>query len=573
MVNLTINGRSVSVPEGTTVMTAAAQIGIKIPTLCFLKEINEIAACRVCVVELVGKNRLITACNTVATEGMEILTNSPKVRRTRRTIVRLILSQHDCKCARCVRNGNCSLQTLANEMGYLSELYSDDIPVNKWDYSLPLIKEDSKCIKCMRCIQVCDKIQSMSVWDVENTGSRTCVGVKDGKELCEAGCTMCGQCVTHCPVGALRERDDVARVLKALNDPKKICIVQVAPAVRTAWGEQLDMKEEEATEKRLASTLRHMGFDYVFDTNFAADLTIMEEANEFLHRFKAGELDKMPMFTSCCPAWMRFAKSQFPEIVDQISTAKSPQQMFGTVTKTYFAEKMGIDADDIVSVSIMPCLAKKGECEIETINSSGHGQDVDIVLTTRELVRMIKTEAIVPSALPEMEFDSPLGEHTGAAVIFGTTGGVMEAALRTAYYAITDENPPLDIFGEVRGMKPWKEFSVNINGITVNTAVVHGLKNARELINALKRGDVSYHFVEVMACPGGCVGGGGQPIYDGVEMAEVRAPKLYMLDENNPLRCSHDNPQIKTIYEEYLGTPCSDKSHHLLHTDHKAWSI
>ena len=568
MVNLTINGRSISVPEGTTIMTAAAEIGIKIPSLCFLKDINEIAACRVCCVELVGKNRLITACNTVATEGMEILTNSPKVRRTRRTIVRLILSQHDCKCARCVRNGNCSLQTLANEMGYLSEQYKDDIPQNDWDYSLPLIKEESKCIKCMRCIQVCDKIQSIGVWDVENTGSRTHVGVKEGGQFCDSDCTLCGQCVTHCPVGALRERDDVARVLRALNDPDKICVVQVAPAVRTSWGEDLGLSNEEATEKRLAATLRQIGFDYVFDTNFAADLTIMEEATEFLNRFKASELDKMPMFTSCCPAWMKFAKSQFPEIVSQISTAKSPQQMFGAVTKSYFAEKMGIDPDNIVSVSIMPCLAKKGESEIETMNSAGHGQDVDIVLTTRELVRMIKTEAIVPSALPEMEFDSPLGEHTGAAVIFGTTGGVMEAALRTAYNALTGVNPPLDIFNEVRGMKPWKEFSVDINGTTVNTAVVHGLSNARELINALKRGDASYHFVEVMACPGGCVGGGGQPINDGVEMAEIRAPKLYELDEANPLRCSHDNPQIKAIYDEYLGEPCSEKAHHLLHTEH-----
>ena len=568
MVNFKINGRDVSVPEGTTVLAAASQIGIKIPSLCFLKEINEIAACRVCVVELVGKNRLVTACNTVAREGMEILTNSPKVRRTRRTIVRLILSQHDCKCARCVRNGNCSLQTLANEMGYLGDMYSEDIPENKWDYSYPLIKEDSKCIKCMRCIQVCDKIQSLGVWDVENTGSRTVVGVKEGKDICESDCTLCGQCVTHCPVGALRERDDVASVLKALNDPKKICVVQIAPAVRTAWGEELSLTEEQATEGHLAATLKQMGFDFVFDTNFAADLTIMEEATEFIERFKAGELDKMPMFTSCCPGWMRFAKGQFPEILPQISTAKSPQQMFGAVTKTYFAEKMGIDPSDIFSVSIMPCLSKKAESDMDGINAVEEGKDVDVVLTTRELVRMVKTEAIMPSSLPEVEFDSPLGAHTGAGVIFGATGGVMEAALRTAYNMLTGENPPLDIFGEIRGMKPWKEFSVDINGTVINTAVVHGLANTRELIKALKRGEVSYHFVEVMACPGGCVGGGGQPIHDGVEMAEQRAPKLYALDEENPLRYSHMNAEVETLYKDYLGSPCSEKAHEILHVEH-----
>lgn len=569
MVNLKINNRSVSVPEGTTVLTAASSIGIKIPHLCYLKEINEIAACRVCVVELVGKNRLVTACNTVVYEGMEILTNSPKVRRTRRTVVRLILSQHDCKCARCVRSGNCSLQTIANEMGYLGDPYEEDIEENDWDYNKTLIKEKSKCIKCMRCIQVCDKVQGLGVWDVVNTGKRTTVDVKDGKCIEESACVTCGQCVTHCPVGALRERDDVATVLKALNDPDKVTVVQVAPAVRTAWGERLGLSDEQATEKRLAAALRHMGFDYVFDTNFAADVTIMEEATEFIERFKAGELDKGPMFTSCCPAWVKFAKTQYPEILPQISTTKSPQQIFGTLTKTYFAEKMGIDPKNIYCVSIMPCLAKKNECEIDNINSSEAKKDVDIVLTTRELVRMIKTEAIIPEILEEEEFDSPLGSYTGAGVIFGTTGGVMEAALRTGYNMLTGQNPPLDVFDEIRGMKPWKEFSIDINGTTVKTAVVHGLKNTRELIKALKRGDVSYHFVEVMSCPGGCVGGGGQPIHDGVEMAEIRAPKLYELDENNPLRYSHMNPDVQAVYDSFLKTPCSEKAEKLLHTEHR----
>ena len=404
MVKLKINNQDVSVAEGTSIMQAAASVGIMIPHLCYLKEINEIAACRVCVVELKGKTRLVTACNTKVYDGMEIYTNSPKVRKARRTIVRLILSQHDCRCAMCVRSGNCQLQTIANEMGFLGDRYENQIESFDWDTEFPLIRDARKCIKCMRCIQVCDKVQGLNIWDVENTGKRTTVGVACGEGIDKSNCSLCGQCVTHCPVGALRERDDVANVLRALMDPEKVVVVQVAPAVRTAWGEAFEMGDT-ATEKRLASCLRHMGFDFVFDTNFAADLTIMEEGTEFLEKFKAGELDKMPMFTSCCPGWMRFAKTQFPEIVPQISGSKSPQQMFGAMTKNYFAKVRGIDPEKIVCVSIMPCIAKKAECDIPTINSTEYGKDVDYVLTTRELTRMIKGEAIIPALLPEEEFD------------------------------------------------------------------------------------------------------------------------------------------------------------------------
>ncbi len=572
MVTLTINNHKVTVPENTTILQAANGVGIRIPHLCYLKDVNEIAACRVCSVELKGKTRLITACNTVCAEGMEIFTNSPKVRKARRTIVRLILSQHDCRCAMCVRSGNCSLQTIANEMGFLGDRYKTEIESFDANPEFPLIRDRSRCIKCMRCVQVCDKIQSLNIWDVQNTGKRTSVGTKDGQCLENVDCSLCGQCITHCPVGALRERDDVAKVLNALNDPEKVVLVQVAPAVRTAWGEAFNMGEL-ATEKRMAATLRHIGFDYVFDTNFAADLTIMEETNEFIEKFKSGMLDDFPMFTSCCPGWMRFAKTQFPEIVDHISGSKSPQQMFGAVAKSYFAKVKGIDPDKIVCVSIMPCLAKKAEADISVMKSAGCGNDVDYVLTTRELNRMIKGEAIVPDLMPEEDFDSPLGEYTGAGVIFGATGGVMEAALRTAHKVLTGKNPDPDSFSVVRGMEKWKEASIEINGITVNAAVVHGLGNTRELIKALKRGEVSYHFVEVMACPGGCVGGGGQPIHDGIEMAETRAPILYDLDRNKSIRFSHENPEIIKLYDDYLGEPGSEIAHRLLHVDQNAWKV
>ena len=570
MVNLTIDGVRVSVPENTTLMDAAAATGVRIPRLCFLKDINEIAACRVCLVEVEGHERLITACNNTVIEGMVVHTNSPRVRQARKTNVQLILSQHDCRCAVCVRSGNCALQALANDMGCIGNPYGEKPEATAWNMDFPLIRDNAKCIKCMRCIQVCDKVQTLGVWDVMGTGSRTTVNVSNGRKIENADCSLCGQCITHCPVAALRERDDTDKVLAALHDPDIVTVVQVAPAVRAAWGEQFGLTPDIATEKRLATILRHMGVEYVFDTNFAADLTIMEEGTEFIERFTHPGLAPMPMFTSCCPGWMRFVKTQAPELLGNISTCKSPQQMFGAVTKTCFAEKMGIDPSKICCVSVMPCTAKKDECTWDGMDSAGTGRDVDYVLTTRELARMIRAEAIDPSAVPESEYDSPLGEYTGAGVIFGATGGVMEAALRTAFKLVTGKNPGVDVFHEVRGMKPWKEAEFNIGGAVVHTAVVHGLGNVRKLISAIKRGEVHYDFVEVMACPGGCVGGGGQPIHDGQEYAERRAPVLYQIDRKKSIRFSHENPEVIHLYENYLEKPCSEKAHHLLHVEHKA---
>lgn len=570
MVNLTIDGIRVSVPEGATIMDAAAGIGVRIPRLCYLKGINEIAACRVCLVEADGCEKLITSCNNTVEEGMVLYTNSPRVRQARKTNVQLILSQHDCRCAVCVRSGNCALQKLANDLGLIGNPYKDDIEKSEWDMRFPLIRDNAKCIKCMRCIQVCDKVQTLNVWDVCNTGSRTSVNVANGRRIDGANCSICGQCITHCPVAALRERDDTDTVFDALHDPGVVTVVQVAPAVRAAWGEQFGLSPEVATEKRMATILRHMGFDYVFDTNFAADLTIMEESAEFIERLTHPGQYPMPMFTSCCPGWMRFAKSQYPELLGHISTCKSPQQMFGAVVKSFFAEKMGIDPAKIRCVSVMPCTAKKDECTWPGMDSAGAGQDVDYVLTTRELARMIRAEAIQPDLMPEGEFDSPLGEYTGAGVIFGATGGVMEAALRTAFKVVTGKNPGADVFCEVRGMKPWKEAEFNVGGVIVHTAVVHGLGNVRMLMEAIRRGEAHYDFVEVMACPGGCVGGGGQPIHDGEEYAERRAPVLYDIDRKKPIRFSHENPQIIRLYEEYFEKPCSERAHHLLHVEHRA---
>ena len=543
---------------------------MRIPRLCFLKDINEIAACRVCLVEVEGHERLITACNNTVVEGMVVHTNSPRVRQARKTNVQLILSQHDCRCAVCVRSGNCALQALANDMGCIGNPYGEKPEATAWNMDFPLIRDNAKCIKCMRCIQVCDKVQTLGVWDVMGTGSRTTVNVSNGRKIENADCSLCGQCITHCPVAALRERDDTDKVLAALHDPDIVTVVQVAPAVRTAWGEQFGLTPDIATEKRLATILRHMGVEYVFDTNFAADLTIMEEGTEFIERFTHPGSAPMPMFTSCCPGWMRFVKTQAPELLGNISTCKSPQQMFGAVTKTYFAEKMGIDPSKICCVSVMPCTAKKDECTWDGMDSAGTGRDVDYVLTTRELARMIRAEAIDPSVVSESEYDSPLGEYTGAGVIFGATGGVMEAALRTAFKLVTGKNPGVDVFHEVRGMKPWKEAEFNIGGAVVHTAVVHGLGNVRKLISAIERGEAQYDFVEVMACPGGCVGGGGQPIHDGQEYAERRAPVLYQIDQKKSIRFSHENPEVIRLYENYLEKPCSEKAHHLLHVEHRA---
>lgn len=576
MVNLTIDHQEICVPEGTTIMEAACQVDIPIPKLCFLKGINEIAACRVCVVEVEGIEKAITSCNNVVKEGMVIYTNSPKVRRARQRNVQLLLSQHDCKCAVCVRSGNCSLQKLANDLNIIDLPFKERYEKDNWDHNFPLIRDSRKCIKCMRCVQICDKVQSLNIWDVISTGSRTTVGVQENKKINEVNCALCGQCVTHCPVGALRERDDTEKVWDAIADPKKVVVAQVAPAVRAAWGEALGLKREEATIGKIMDALKKLGVDYVFDTSFTADLTIMEEGNEFLQRLSKGELRVRPMFTSCCPGWIRFIKSQYPHLVPQLSTAKSPQQMFGAVMKTYFAQSIGVNPEDMVTLSIMPCVAKKGEANMELFAGEYAGHDVDIVLTTRELTRMMRSAHIEAETLKDRECDPLMKEWTGAGVIFGATGGVMEAALRSAHYLVTGQNPEPDAFKIVRspGMDTSViEAEVQIGAAKVRAAVVSGLGNARKLIDQIESGKVHYDFVEVMACPGGCVGGGGQPIHDGEELAHERGENLYFLDRNAKLRFSHENPDVIRLYENYFEKPLSHKSHMYLHTDHNNWKM
>ena len=569
MVNFTINGRELSAAKGTTILDAAQKAGIPIPHLCFLKDVNEIAACRLCIVEVEGTERLVPACNTAVVEGMVIRTNSPRVRQARKTNLRLILSQHNSNCTVCVRSSSCELQKLSHDMNIHYQPYQVQPERAEIDLSVPIVREASKCIKCMRCVQVCDKIQGMNIWDVAGTGSRTTVDVSYNRRLKNTDCTFCGQCVTHCPTGALTVRDDTNKVLWALADPEYTTVIQVAPAVRVAWAESFGLTPKQATTGRMVAALKRIGFDYVFDTNFAADLTIMEEGSEFVERFTHRGKHRWPMFTSCCPGWVRFLKTQYPNYTEYLSTAKSPQQMFGAVAKSYFAEKIGVDPHKLFVVSIMPCSAKKHESEMPTMRSACGDPDVDVVLTTREMCRLFRSDCIVPSDLEEAEFDSPLGTGTGAAVIFGTTGGVMDAALRSAYYLVTGENPDADAFQAIRGNKPWKEAAFNIPGAgDVRVAVVSGLVNARKLMEAVDEGTVDYDFVEVMACPGGCAGGGGQPIHEGQELAAPRGSLLWKLDAGSEIRYSHENPDIQALYRAYLKKPLGERAHHLLHTEH-----
>ena len=579
MVNLTIDGRAVSVAEGTSILDAAATVGIKIPTLCYLKDLNEIGACRVCVVEIEGIDQLVAACNNTVLEGMVVRTNSPKVRVARRMNMELLLATHDSECTSCVRSGNCTLQSLAADLGITDLPYEKRLMHDPWDKSFPLIRNNDKCVNCLRCIQVCEKIQGLGVWDLANRATHTSVNVRGGMTIQESDCTLCGQCITHCPTGALRERDDTQKVFDALADPEKVVVVQIAPAVRAAWGESLGLPREEATVGRLVAALRQMGVDYVFDTDFSADLTIMEEGTELLHKLAhraedpTDEKNTFPMFTSCCPGWVRYVKAVRPELTDQLSTAKSPGQMFGAVTKSYFAELKGIDPHKIFCVEVMPCTAKKHEVAIPVMNDACGDPDVDVSLTTREVDRMIRAEHIDATTLPEEEFDQPLGTATGAGVIFGATGGVMEAALRTAYHVVTGETPRPDAFSEVRGLDGWKEATFDLAGTPVRVAVVHGLANTAFLLDAIAEGAVEYDFVEVMACPGGCAGGGGQPIHDGEELAGVRGDVLWGLDRRAKLRNSYENPAIQAIYKDFLGEPNSELAEELLHTDHHAWSM
>ncbi len=578
MVNVTVNGIPVSLPDGATILEATRAAGFPVPTLCFLKDINEIGACRVCVVELEGADHLITACNNKCAEGMVIRTNSQKVREARRTNIELILSQHRLNCPTCHRNETCQLKNIAHSINMDDVMnFRHEYPADNWDTSFPIIRNESKCVRCMRCVSFCEKVQTLGIWDMVGTGSHSTVGVSGGRSIQNADCALCGQCITHCPVNALSARDDTKALFGlggAMNDPDKVVVMQVAPAVRAAWGEHFGLTPDVATEKRMVTALKRIGVDYVFDTNFSADVTIMEEGTEFLQRIQDGTAHKYPMFTSCCPGWVRFLKSQYPDMVSELSTAKSPQQMFGAITKTYFAKKIGVDPRKIVCISVMPCVAKKAETDISNINDAGAGKDVDYSITTREMCRMISADQIDVMSLPETDFDSPLGTGTGAAVIFGATGGVMEAALRTCAYVLTGENPdPDSSFTKVRGMDGWKEATYEVAGKEIRTAVVSGLGNARKLIRALRRGEVQYDFVEVMACPGGCVGGGGQPIHYNEEWAEKRSQVLYGYDERNQLRFSHENPEVKALYEEFLKEPCGHKAHELLHTDHNGWKM
>ena len=563
MITVTIDGQTLKVAEGTTILEAARANGILIPTLCYLKDLNEVGACRICVVEVKGAERLVSACNTVATDGMEVVTTSPRVFAARKRNLQLILSRHNADCLVCERNGRCALQTLARQMGLLDNVAPVDprkLAKDRPDKTLPFYRTDSRCISCLRCVNVCEKVQGMGVWDLIGLGKAAHVGVSGGQSLKDASCTFCGQCVTHCPVSALNERDDTRRFREAVSDPKKTVVVQVAPAVRAAWGDGLGIPSAKATARRLVAALKRLGANKVFDTNFAADLTILEEGHELIERLKTKK--DLPLFTSCCPGWVRFLKLEYPEMLAHLSTAKSPQQMMGAVIKSYFAEKEKLDPANIVSVSVMPCTAKKREAE--------EGGDVDIVLTTREVERLLKLAGVDAATLPEKDFDSPLGTGSGAGVIFGATGGVMEAALRTAYFVLEGKNPDPDAFKAVRGIQGRKEITATLGGMPVKACVVSGLKNARTLVEEVKNGKAQYDFIEVMACPGGCVGGGGQPFFDGCELAEERGEALYALDKANAIRFSHENPEVAALYREFLGEPFGSKAHELLHVGHCA---
>ncbi len=569
-ITIKINGREISAPAGSTILEAARLADIEIPTLCFLKDINEIGACRMCVVEVKGARTLVTACVYPINEGMEIWTNTPRVIDSRRKTLQLLLSIHDRKCLSCVRSGNCEFQKLCREYKIDDEAKYDGERVKyELDTSAAhMVRDNNKCILCRRCVATCEKVQNIGVIGTNERGFYTSIGSPFGMGLGETSCVSCGQCIAVCPTGALYEKDYTSEVFDAIADPDKYVIVQAAPAVRAALGEAFGYPIGTDVEGKLAAALRRLGFDKVFDTNFSADLTIMEEANEFIERVQNGGV--LPMITSCSPGWIKYCEHYFPDMTENLSSCKSPQQMFGAVAKSYYAEKMGIPKENMVVVSVMPCTAKKFEIGRDDENGAGV-PDVDISITTRELARMIERAGLKFDSLPDEEFDMPLGLGTGAAVIFGATGGVMEAALRTAVEKLTGEELKQLDFTDVRGIEGIKEASYNVAGMDVKVAVASGLGNARKLLNKVKNGEVQYHFIEIMGCPGGCVNGGGQPQQPGsvrntVDIRGKRAEVLYNIDKNNPIRKSHENPAIIELYETYLGEPGSHKAHELLHT-------
>ena len=576
-VNIKINGLDVSAPAGSTILEAARGAGIKIPTLCFLKDINEIGACRMCIVEVKGARNLVAACVHPINEGMEVLTNTPQLIESRKRTLKLILSNHEKKCLSCVRSGKCELQELCQELGVEDEDYfAGETPHFELDDSAPhMIRDNNKCILCRRCSAVCEKVQSVGVIGPNYRGFASFIGSAFEMGLGDTSCVSCGQCITACPTGALYEKDFVDDVLAAIADPSKNVVVQPAPSVRAALGEEFGYPMGTDVEGKMAAALRRIGFDKVFDTDFSADLTIMEEANEFLGRVVNGGV--LPMMTSCSPGWIKYCEHYYPDLLDHLSSCKSPQQMFGAITKTYYAEKMGLDPKDIVCVSVMPCTAKKFEIGRDDQNAAGV-PDVDISITTRELARLIRKVGIDFRSLPEEGFDDPLGESTGAAVIFGATGGVMEAALRTAVEKLTGEELASVEFTDVRGTEGIKEAVYHVADMDVKVAVASGLSNAKVLMDKVRAGEADYHFIEIMCCPGGCVNGGGQPqvhadVRNFQDVRAIRAKVLYDNDAAKTLRKSHDNPSIKKLYEEYLGEPGSEKAHHILHTSYVKRSI
>ena len=575
IIKLNIDNKPVVVEAGTTLLDAAKSIGIEIPTLCHMKLDdmnfeNKPGGCRICVVEVDGRRNLAPSCKTECTEGMNVSTHSMRVINARRTIMELILSDHPFDCLICAKSGKCELQSLAQKLGIRNIPFKGEQSHYKNDLSPAIIREMDKCIMCRRCETACNEVQTVGVLSAINRGFMSVVSPAFEMDLDHSTCTFCGQCVAVCPTGALTERDHTWDVIDVLVDPKKTVVVQTAPAVRAALGEEFGLEPGTLVTGKMVSALKKLGFDYVFDTDFAADLTIMEEGTELLHRLTKhlnGDADaNLPILTSCCPRWVNFFEHHFPELKEIPSTAKSPQQMFGAIAKNYFAPKIGVKREDLVVISIMPCLAKKYECSRDEFSTNGD-PDVNISISTRELAQLIRNANINFDSLTDEEFDNPLGESTGAAVIFGTTGGVIEAAVRTAYEVHTGKSLEKVDFKELRGLEGIRSATIDFDGFPLNIGIAHGLGNARKLLEEVKAGTSKYHAIEIMACPGGCIGGGGQPYHHGkVEILKKRAQALYREDQNKPLRKSHENPHIIKLYEEFLGKPCGHKSHELLHT-------